>query len=69
VAYEEHDIVDASDLMTLPQTGEAILITPYGYSRIQKVPWYKDGLLRVKAEKIIKTNETINSNLIERKKL
>lgn len=61
IAYEEKDIVEPSDLMTLKNTGEAIVITPYGYCRIQKVPWYKDKFLKPVAEKIIKYNKNISN--------
>lgn len=61
VSYEEHDIVDPSDLMTLRDTGEAILITPYGYCRAQKVPYYADKYLKVLAAEVAEYNKTINS--------
>lgn len=57
VSYEEKDLVDPAELMTLQQTGEAILISPYGYSRIKKTPWYEDKVLCPVAEKIIALNE------------
>lgn len=60
VAYEEKEIVDPAELMTLKNTGEAILITPYGYSRVKKVPWYKDQFLKPLAEKVIRFNENIS---------
>lgn len=60
VSYEEKDIVDSSDLMTLPQSGEAILITPYGYSRVRKVPYYSDKFLSPMAEEIIDHNKVIS---------
>lgn len=59
VSYDEKDIVEPSDLMTLKNTGEAILITPYGYSRVKKVPWYEDKILKPKAEEIIKYNKSV----------
>lgn len=61
VSYEEKDIVEPSDLMTLKNTGEAIVITPYGYCRVQKVPWYKDKFLKPVAERIIKYNKNISN--------
>ena len=59
VSYDEKDIVEPSDLMTLSNTGEAILITPYGYSRVKKVPWYQDKTLKPIAEEIIKYNKSV----------
>lgn len=61
VSYDEKDIVEPSDLMTLKNTGEAILITPYGYSRVKKVPYYEDKLLKPMAEEIVKYNKTISN--------
>lgn len=61
VSFEEKDIVEPSDLMTLKNTGEAILITPYGYSRVKKVPYYEDKLLKPMAEEIVKYNKAISS--------
>ena len=34
IAYEEKDIVEPSDLMTLKNTGEAIVITPVSYTHL-----------------------------------
>lgn len=59
VSYEEKDIVEPSDLMTLKNTGDAIVITPYGYNRLKKVPWYEDKNLKPIAEKFIKYNKNI----------
>ena len=61
VSYEEKDIVEPSDLMTLKNSGEAILITPYGYSRVKKVPYYEDKILKPIAEKIVKYNKNISN--------
>lgn len=61
VSYEEKDIVEPSDLMTLKNTGEAILITPYGYSRVKKVPYYEDKILKPMADEIVKYNKTISN--------
>ena len=46
--------------MTLKNTGEAILITPYGYSRVNKVPYYEDKVLKPMADEIVKYNKTIS---------
>lgn len=57
--YDEKNIVEQSDLLTLKSTGEAILVTPFGYSRVKKVAWYEDKILKPKAMEIIKYNEAI----------
>ncbi|MCR5777060.1 MAG: type IV secretory system conjugative DNA transfer family protein [Lachnospiraceae bacterium] len=59
VSFDEQDIVRASDLMTLNLTGEAILISPYGYSRILKTPYYKDRIFKSIAQEIHEKNESI----------
>ena len=61
ISYEEKDIVEPVDLMTLQNSGEAILISPYGYNRVQKAPYYKDKILKPMADEIIKYNKTISS--------
>ena len=43
-------IVRPQDLISLPSTGEAILLSPYGYNRIKKVYAYKNTY--VKAEQM-----------------
>lgn len=45
--------------MTLAQTGESILISPYGYARIEKAPYYKDAKIRKLYEKVETYNNTI----------
>ena len=57
--YEEKDIVNAADLMALPTTGEAILISPYGYNRIRKCPYFKDKILKKKAVEIKTHNDKL----------
>lgn len=59
VSFEETDLVKPSDLMTLQQTGEAILISPYGYSRIQKTPYYSDKFFKPLSDEIIRHNDNI----------
>lgn len=59
VSYEEKNIVEPSDLMTLKNTGEAILISPYGYGRVKKVPYYQDENLCPKQESIMRNNKII----------
>ena len=52
INYVEENIVQAAELMTLPEQGECIIISPYGYCRIKKAPYYKDKILSKKAEEI-----------------
>lgn len=59
VSFEEKPIVEGSDLMTLAQTGEAILVCPYGYFRIQKTPYYKDKILKKLADEVAEYNKTV----------
>lgn len=59
ISFEEKPIVEGSDLMTLAQTGEAILICPYGYFRIQKTPYYKDKILKKLADEVAEYNKTV----------
>lgn len=59
ISYEEKNIVEPSELIKLPKTGEAILISPYGYNRIKKVPYYKDKYLKPIAKEIYSYNESI----------
>lgn len=59
ISFEEKPIVEGSDLMTLAQTGEAILVCPYGYFRIQKTPYYKDKILKKLADEVAEYNKTV----------
>ena len=56
-SYEEKDIVTGADLMALPMSGDAILISPFGYNRIRKCPYYKDKILSKKARDIKNHNQ------------
>ena len=47
------------DRITLAQTGEAILVCPYGYFRIQKTPYYKDKILKKLADEVAEYNKTV----------
>lgn len=58
-SYKEKDILEISDLMQLIQEEEAVLLTPYGYCKVRKTPYFKDRAFAGKAEKIRKYNETI----------
>ena len=59
ISYDYHNIVEPADLMTLAQTGESILISPYGYARIEKTPYYKDAKIKKMFEKVQTYNRTI----------
>ena len=60
VSFDKEDIVEPSDLITLPMTGEAILINPFsGYCRIKKSPYYKDRYFRPMADEIRKYNDDV----------
>lgn len=50
--YNDKPIIDTSDLITLQQSGEEILISPWGYMRYKKAPWYKDKKLITKVNSI-----------------
>ena len=58
-SYEEKDILQPSDLITLAQSGELILISPYGYHRIKKCPYYADRYFKPLADEIMQHNQTI----------
>ncbi|MCC8121051.1 MAG: type IV secretory system conjugative DNA transfer family protein [Oscillospiraceae bacterium] len=59
--YDDKDILYPSDLMTLVRTGELILISPYGYHRLQKCPYYSDPYFQPLAEEIKIYNETTDA--------
>ena len=59
---EENDIVRASDLMRLQLEGDAIVITPYGYFRIKKAPYYKDVKLKKLEQETKDYNECLGGN-------
>ena len=59
VSYDDIDLLEAAELRNLEKTGEAILITPYGYCRVKKTPYYQDKNFRKTAEENINYNNTI----------
>lgn len=59
ISYEETDIVTEADLMQLRNTGELILISPYGYNRLKKVSYYEDRYLKEISDKYINNNDVI----------
>ena len=58
-SFEERDRLSPSDLMELTRNEEVVVITPLGYSMIKKVPYYKDNLLKAKADAIKIHNKTL----------
>lgn len=62
ISYEETNIVTESDLMQLRNTGELILISPYGYNRFKKAPYYQDRLMKEASERCIKNNNVTCSH-------
>ncbi len=59
VSYEDIDLIEASELRNLEKTSEAILISPYGYCRVKKTPYFSDKHFKSKVDRNIKYNETI----------
>lgn len=60
VSYEDRDRVQASDMLDLPQKDEAIIITPQGYFRIKKTPYYSDKRISVIAREVTEHNARYN---------
>lgn len=58
-SYEEKRILKESDLITLAQTGDTVLLTPYGYLRVHKTPYYSDGYFKLLAEKVKRYNDNV----------
>ena len=52
INFVEENIVQAAELMTLPERGECIIISPYGYNRVKKAPYYNDRILAKRADEI-----------------
>lgn len=48
ISFSEASIVRPQDLISLPSTAEAILLSPFGYNRIRKVYAYKNKYLKHK---------------------
>lgn len=62
ISYEETNIVTESDLMQLRNSGELILISPYGYNRFKKAPYYQDRLMKEASARCIKNNNVTCSH-------
>jgi len=65
VSFEDRNIIEPNELISLPQTGEAILVTDFGYFRIKKAPYYKDALLSQRAGKIAAHNVAIKNVTVD----
>ena len=55
--YEEKSVVSPGDLMQLQLSGDLILISPYGYNRIKKTPYYLDRQLKLLADNVAQYNQ------------
>ncbi|MCD8111078.1 MAG: type IV secretory system conjugative DNA transfer family protein [Clostridiales bacterium] len=58
-SYEDKNILRPSDLMTLIRSKELILISPYGYNRIEKCPYYSDRYFKPLADDIRDYNRMV----------
>lgn len=56
-SFSEQTILTESDLLKLQESGELILISPHGWNRIQKVPYFKDPYFRKISDEIKKAND------------
>lgn len=66
VSYEETDIVTESDLMQLRNTGELILISPFGYNRFKKAPYFTDKWMKEITDRCIRNNDILKNVSIKR---
>ena len=59
--FEEKDILQASDLLTLPDKNRIIVLSPFGAYMLQRCQYFKDTKLRKIADqiKIERNNEEI----------
>ncbi len=57
LSYIEKPIITEDELITLQQSGEAILISPYGWNRIIKTPYYRDKAFEELSKKIETSNK------------
>ncbi|MCR5783591.1 MAG: type IV secretory system conjugative DNA transfer family protein [Clostridia bacterium] len=56
-SFEETERLSPADLMALPKNGEAVVITPLGYTMIKKCPYYKDDFLKKRADRVSSHNK------------
>lgn len=47
--------------MILAKSKEVIIISPWGYNRVKKVPYYEDRIIKKKADEVIEYNQSISS--------
>ena len=59
ISFEDKDIVEPQELITLCDKGEAILITSHGYYRVKKAPYYKEKKYGEKSK------ENLNKSILE----
>lgn len=57
-SFSEQSILTESDLLKLQESGELILISPHGWSRIQKAPYFKDKYFKKVSDEIKKSNDS-----------
>lgn len=50
--YEEKDILQASDLLTLPDQNKVVVLSPYGAYMLQRCQYFRDARLRKIADQI-----------------
>lgn len=56
-SFTEQSILTESDLLKLQESGEMILISPHGWNRIKKVPYFKDKYFKMISDEIQKSND------------
>lgn len=52
VSYVEENLIESSELISLPSKGKLIITTPYGTFKINKAPYYKDKYMKPRARYI-----------------
>ena len=57
-SFSEQSILTESDLLKLQESGELILISPHGWNRIQKVPYFTDKYFKKLSDEIQKSNDS-----------
>lgn len=57
-SFSEHSILTESDLLRLQESGEMILISPHGWNRIKKVPYFTDKYFKKLSDEIQKSNDS-----------
>lgn len=63
ISFDEKDILNAGDLMSLRLSEEAIIITPYGYNRVRKCPWFNDAYFKPIVAANMEFNDLYTTNL------